>query len=178
MARLPYLSPEDLPDAQRSLLDRPVNYYRALAHHPDALGAFSQLAAWLRWRSLLDHRLRELVTLQVALTTGCRYEVAHHVQLAEDFGVDPGEIRAVLHGDAVAWDTVTGAALRIARDITRDTTMVDADWQLVIGRLGIKRALEVLLTTTYYNHVMRAVQVLEIDLETEFEQALRRYDEP
>ncbi|MDF1721238.1 MAG: hypothetical protein P1U65_11235 [Minwuia sp.] len=65
MARVRYLTKDDLADADKSLLDRDINLFRAFAHNPKAARAFSHLGGHIRFGSDLDGRLRELAILQV-----------------------------------------------------------------------------------------------------------------
>jgi alkylhydroperoxidase family enzyme len=68
MARVPYLNPEDLPEAERGIFDRlerergrPFgNIFRTLAHTPNVLDAFLSLGTQLRNGTQLDPKLREL----------------------------------------------------------------------------------------------------------------------
>ena len=42
MARLPLLNVEDLPEADRDVLERPINLYRLLAHLPELARRYRQ----------------------------------------------------------------------------------------------------------------------------------------
>jgi hypothetical protein len=59
MARVPDLSVEDLAEADRDLLKRPIALHKALTNSPKAARAFSGLGQFIRYGSRLDPRLRE-----------------------------------------------------------------------------------------------------------------------
>jgi hypothetical protein len=63
MARVPYLDASDLPPEHRDILARPIALNRAMANSPNAARAFAVPAMYIRDRSRLDPRLRELAIL-------------------------------------------------------------------------------------------------------------------
>ena len=83
MARLPYL------------LNRDINLHRLLAHSPDALRAFSSLGYFIRRKSRLEPRLREMAILQVGYLERSAYEYSHHIEIGRHFGVSDDDIRAI-----------------------------------------------------------------------------------
>ena len=76
MARLPYRNKSDLAPEDQDLLARDANIFRALAHSPNALRAFHRLGGFIRFKSRLDPRLRELAILQVGYLTRAPYELS------------------------------------------------------------------------------------------------------
>ena len=60
MARVPYLDKSDLAPEDQVLLKRNITLHRALAHSPNGLRAFGGLGEFIRHKSRLDPRLREL----------------------------------------------------------------------------------------------------------------------
>ena len=95
MARVPYLNQSDLPPEHQDLLSRPIALNRAMANSPNAARAMTGLAMYIRHKSKLDPRLRELAILQVGYLAKSPYEYSHHVKLGREFGVSDDEIRAV-----------------------------------------------------------------------------------
>src|SRR6185503_4221667 len=65
LARVPYLDQQDLAAEHRDLLKRSVNIVRALANSPNGLREFSALSNFIRFKSRLDPRLRELAVSDV-----------------------------------------------------------------------------------------------------------------
>ncbi|MFC7540094.1 hypothetical protein ACFQU2_12365 [Siccirubricoccus deserti] len=65
MARVPYLSQADLKPEDQPLLARDISLHKALVNNPGAARAFSGLGGYIRHKSVLNPRLRELAILQV-----------------------------------------------------------------------------------------------------------------
>jgi len=128
MARLPYLDKSDLSVENQDLLARNINLVRALVHSPNGARAFGALAAFIRFKSRLDPRLREMAILQVGYLTRSPYEYSHHVKLGREFGVSDDDLRAIAEetaGRPTALDSLAKAVLRAAREMTRDLAVSD-----------------------------------------------------
>jgi AhpD family alkylhydroperoxidase len=107
MARLPYVTSEQLPESERGLFDdileqfgRVNNIFRVVAHRPPLLRHFLQFGVGLRRVTQLDLVLRELAILAVGRLAQCTYEVVHHSALAQRLGVRPEQIARL-----AAWES-------------------------------------------------------------------------
>lgn len=181
MARVPYVNKEDLPEEQRHLIGRPINLLRALANNPDAMQAFSGIGMWIRHEAPLDPRLRELAILQVGYATGSGYEFSHHVEIGQNFGVTEADIEAMIaesKGEESALPALDRAVLRAARDLTIDVQLADETWQELEEGLGRERLLELILVISYYNHAVRVLSALQVDVEEEWAAPLAKYSPP
>src|SRR5580700_9607485 len=139
MARVPYLEPADLAEADRDLLKRPITLFKALVNSPNAARAFHGLGDYIRYGSKLDMRLRELAILQVGWLARSPYEWSHHVKLGLDFGVSEADIHALIDdtaGKPTALDTLTRTVLRAAREMTLDGAMADGTFAELQQALG------------------------------------------
>ena len=65
MARLPYLEPDQVAPEYRDMLKRNTNLHKLLVNSPDMAKAFNGIGNFIRFKSKLDPRLRELAILQV-----------------------------------------------------------------------------------------------------------------
>jgi alkylhydroperoxidase/carboxymuconolactone decarboxylase family protein YurZ len=122
MARLPYLNPSDLAPENQDLLKRPINLYRVMSHNPDAQRAQSAVGSYIRFKTKLDPRLRELAILQVGYVSNSAYEWSHHAKIAQDFGATKEDIRAVAEetaGRDTHLEPLAKAVLRAAREIAQ-----------------------------------------------------------
>jgi alkylhydroperoxidase family enzyme len=95
MARVPYLDKSDLPPELQDILNRPIALNRAMANSPHAARAFGVPAMYIRHKSKLDPRLREMAILQVGYLAKSPYEYSHHVKIGREFGVTDDDIRAI-----------------------------------------------------------------------------------
>src|ERR1051325_7106600 len=96
MARVPYLQQSDLPPEHQDILARPIALNRAMANSPNAARAMTGLAMYIRHKSKLDPRLREMAILQVGYLARSPYEYSHHIKIGRDFGVGGDDIRAMI----------------------------------------------------------------------------------
>src|ERR1700754_4614832 len=181
MALVPYLSESDLAEADRPLLARPINLFRALANSPDGLRPFSVLGQWIRPGCELDPRLRELAILQVGHLTASPYEFSHHVKIGHDFGVTDEDITAL--GAATAGrehglGEVETAVLAAAREITADGRMAEGTWAALQEHLGRARLVDLVIVIAFYNAVVRILATLQIDVEPDYQRYLQEFPLP
>ncbi|HVA78337.1 MAG TPA: carboxymuconolactone decarboxylase family protein, partial [Candidatus Binataceae bacterium] len=102
-ARVPYLSREDLSEADREIYDNLVrergtpvgNIFRTLANTPGLLRRFLALGGELRNRTAIDPKLRELAILTVGRITDAQYEFTHHWNLALRAGLTHDKLNAL-----------------------------------------------------------------------------------
>ena len=123
MARVPYLTKDDLAPEHQDLLARDINSTRALIHSPNALRAFRGLGSFIRYGSKLDPRLRELAILQVGWLARSPYEWSHHVKIGYDFGVSDDDIRALIdetEGRTEQLEPLAKTVLKAAREMTKE----------------------------------------------------------
>lgn len=181
MARVPYLEQSDLPPEHRDLLARPIALNRAMANNPEASRAMSGLAMYIRNKSKLDPRLRELAILQVGYLAKSPYEYSHHVKIGREFGVTDDDIRAIgeeTAGRPSRLDPLSKAVLRGAREMTRDLAMSDETFAELERALGREKLIDLVMSIAFYNGVVRLLATLQIDVEPEYEKYLEEHPLP
>lgn len=181
MARVPYLDPADLTPANRDLLARNVNIYRAMVHSPDATRSFLDLARHIRYHSRLDARLRELAILQVGYVYRSPYEYSHHVKIAREFGVSDEEIRAVAletQGRPTSLPPLAKAVLRAAREMSAQPDLSEPTFAELKQALDNEQLVDLLLTISFYCAVVRFLGAMQIDVEDDYQQYLREFPLP
>ena len=95
MARLPYLEPDQVAPEYRDMLKRNTNLHKLLVNSPDMARAFNGIGNFIRFKSKLDPRLRELAILQVGWLEKSEYEFTHHVKIGKEFGVTDEDIQGI-----------------------------------------------------------------------------------
>src|SRR5258708_13956914 len=85
MARLPYLEADQVAPEYRDMLKRNTNLHKLLANSPDMARAFNGVGGFIRFKSKLDPRLRELAILQVGCMDRSDDEFTHHVKIVKEF---------------------------------------------------------------------------------------------
>lgn len=181
MARVPYLDPEDLAEADREILARPISLYRVLAHSPDGARAFHGLGGWIRFKCELDPRLRELAILQVGYLARSPYEWSHHVKIGYDFGVSDGDIEALIaetEGRDSGLPAIDRLVLKGAREMTADGAMSKRTFDALHEHLGHKGMVDLCIVISFYNAVVRFLGSMEMDVETDYQPYLDKYPLP
>jgi len=181
MARVPYREKADLAPADQELLARNINLFRALVNSPAAARACSVLGGFIRHRSKLDPRLRELAILQVGWLARSPYEWSHHVKIGGDFGVSDEDIRALIDEDAgkpTGLDETTRLVLRGAREMTERGAMEAATFGALQRQLGNECVVDLTVTIGFYNAVVRVLATLAIDVEPDYQVFLDRFPLP
>jgi alkylhydroperoxidase family enzyme len=182
MARLPLVPPDpDDPvvaqafDAFRQEKRAPIALYRALAHAPQMLRAYSVLARGLRYEATTDRALRELVILRTARLVDSTYEWAHHVPMAAAAGVRDDQIRAVRDWrESDAFDERERIVLRCVDEIDR-LAVTDASFAALVDELNPEGAVEIMLLASFYQSVARMIQALALEVEPEYERYLESW---
>ncbi len=180
MARLPLLNVEDLPEADRDVLERPINLYRLLAHLPELARRYRQLGRWLRFESTLDQSLKELVILQVGVLTASPYETSHHVHLAREAGLSDEDIAAIgaeTRGEPSGLGEREKTLLRAARELTADIRISDATWTALGQWFSDTERLEFAVMISFYNMTIRIAGAVNLDIEDDYLQYLSFFPE-
>ena len=178
MARLPYLEADQVAPEYRDMLSRNTNLHKLLVNSPDMARAFSGLGGYIRHKSKLDPRLRELAILQVGWLARSPYEWSHHVKIGHDFGVTDDDIRALIDdtsGKPTQLDAMAKSVLLAAREMTRDGAMSADTFATLHSALGNELVVDLTVTIAFYNAVVRVLATLQIDVEEDYMPYLRQF---
>jgi len=181
MARLPYIEKADLPPENQDLLKREITLYKQLVNSPNALRAFQGLGQFIRYKSTLDTRLRELAILQVGWLARSPYEWSHHIKLGYEFGVSDADIQALIDdtaGKATALGAIERLVLLAAREATNDGAVSHATFEALRKHLSNEHMIDLVMTIAFYNAVVRVLASLEIDVEPDYQKYLEKYPFP
>lgn len=181
MARLPYLNPSDLAPENQDLLKRPINLFRAMTHSPNGARAFSGLGHFIRFKSRLEPRLREMAILQVGYLTRSVYEYTHHIKIGRDFGVTDDDIRAIAAetaGRPSTLDALTCTVLKAAREMTQGLAASDTTFEALRQALDTEQLTDLVLVISFYNAVVRFLATMQIDNEPEYQALLAQFPLP
>jgi alkylhydroperoxidase family enzyme len=181
MARLPYLDKSDLSPENQDLLARNINLVRALVHSPNGARVFGSLGNFIRFKSRLDPRLREMAILQVGYLTRAPYEYSHHIKLGRDFGVSDDDIRAIAEetaGRSTKLDPLARLVIRAAREMTLDMAVSDEAFNALRAHLDNERLIDLMITIAFYNGVVRLLGTLGIEVEDDYRGYLDEFPLP
>jgi alkylhydroperoxidase family enzyme len=181
MARVPYLSQADLKPEDQPLLARDISLHKALVNNPGAARAFSGLGGYIRHKSVLNPRLRELAILQVGWLARSPYEWSHHVKIGYDFGVTDDDIVALIaetQGEATALDATARLVLKAAREIHAGPGVGYETFAALRAALDTESIIDLVVTASFYCAVVRLLASLEIDVEESYMPYLKKYPFP
>ncbi len=174
MARLPYLTRDDLPEADREIYDRfvqdrgsePGHVHRIVANAPNLLRRFLGLANELRNGTQLDPRLRELALMTVGRITGAEYEFTHHWNISLKVGVRREQLERLAEFEtAPVFNDHERAVMRYAAEATTNVKVGDATFDALRGFLDNRRIMELAMNVAFYNAVARILVPMGVELE-------------
>jgi alkylhydroperoxidase family enzyme len=174
MARLPYVSREDLSAEERQVFDEherdrgapPGHIHRAIANAPNLLRRFSGLALELRNHTQLDPRLRELALMTVGRIAGAEYEFVHHWNIALGVGVRRDQLEQLADFErSAAFDQHERAVMRYAAEVTANIKVSDATFDALREFLDNRRIMELAMNVAFYNAVVRIIVPIGVELE-------------
>jgi len=178
MARLPYLEADQVAPEYRDMLARNTNLHKLLVNSPDMARAFNGLGGYIRFKSKLDPRLRELAILQVGWLEKSEYEFTHHVKIGKEFGVTDADIQALIDetaGKPSKLEPLARAILKGGREMTRDLAMSDATFAEIRKDLSDEHMTDLVLTIAFYCAVVRVLATMKIDNEPQYKEVLKQY---
>ena len=181
MARLPYLEPDQVAPEYRDMLKRNTNLHKLLVNSPDMARAFNGMGNFIRHKSKLDPRLRELAILQVGWMEKSEYEFTHHVKIGKEFGVTDADIRALMDetaGKTSKLEPLARAILKGAREMVKDLGMSDATFAEIKKDLSNEHMTDLVLTIAFYCAVVRVLATMKIDNEPYYKEVLQQYPIP
>lgn len=173
MARVPYVTRNDLSEGQRAIYDEIAglrnttvlgNGFHALLNSPEAAQQVSALGAYLRFRSVLPALLRELTILAVASELACEYEWRYHAPLASRSGASE-EVIAAIQAGRVPEGLAPGetAAVRYAQELLRNRRVAPETFAAAQSALGNSGVVELTLAVGYYSMLALAFHALEVE---------------
>jgi uncharacterized peroxidase-related enzyme len=184
VARLPYLSRDQLPEHEPRLFDdiqerfgRLNNIFRILAHQLLLLRHVIDCGLALRHETRLDPVLRELAILTVGRLTHCDYESTHHRALAARLGVRADQLERLEAWEPdPAFNKHERAVIRYAAEATQQITVASQTFDALQGFLDAQQILELVLNVAFYNMVVRVLVPLEVELESDAHENRYRLD--
>ncbi len=179
MARVALLSKDDLAEADRDILDRPINLHRVLANAPVLGKPWMALGNAMRYDMALDGRLREMAILEVGYLYGARYEISHHLKIGFGAGLTEDDVEGVRHEarglSSKELGDVELLVLGATREIALDVDLPQTTWDRLVAALGETETVELCVVISYYSGVVRLLTALDVDVEEEYASLLDRF---
>ena len=178
MARLPYLEPDQVAPEYRDMLKRNTNLHKLLVNSPGMGKSFNDVGNYIRFKSKLDPRLRELAILQVGWLEKSEYEFTHHVKIGKEFGVTDEDIAAIMaetEGKPSNLEPLAREILKGAREMVRQLAMSEATFAEIKKHLSAEQMVDLVLTIAFYCAVVRVLATMKIDNEPYYKEVLGQY---
>jgi alkylhydroperoxidase family enzyme len=173
-ARVPYVTRNDLPEADREIFDQfikergsePGHIHRAVANAPNLLRRFLGLANELRNGTQLDPKLRELALMTVGRLTNAEYEFTHHWNISLKAGIKREQLEQLASFEtAPVFNDQERAVMRYAAEATTSIKVSDATFNALRSFLDTRRITELVMNVAFYNAVVRVLVPLGVELE-------------
>ena len=158
--RLPPLARESMTDAQKNAADRfaaargqqPFGPFVPLLRSPELMLAAQSVGDYLRYKSPVTPRIREMVILLACRVWGQDYEWAIHYPLAMEAGLRRETVEAISTGRRpIGTDEEEDAAYELALEILHNKRVSDATWRRAVQAFGEAGVVDVLGITGYYS---------------------------
>jgi alkylhydroperoxidase family enzyme len=192
MSRVPYQKPlnngleknnrtANSPKERWNVEKDPIAINWALANSPKASKALLQLGDFIRFRSNLDPRLREMAILQVAYQSRSSYEWSHHIRISKDFGVTDADIKSLIAestGTNSSLRTSEKALLLAARECVDTQGISEETFKVLSAYLNTELLIDLVLTITTYCAIAKLIYSLDINVEPNYQQYLELFPLP
>jgi alkylhydroperoxidase family enzyme len=178
MARLPYATREDTPQAHQAAYDRMINergggnIFLALANIPNLTNALLDFTKEMKVGAVVEQRLRELSILTVGHVSECPYEFDHHWNNALKAGLRRAQMEQLSNADSSPeYDEQERAIVRYAREVTLTGDASEQTWANLRRYLPPREAMDIVMSVAWYNAVIRILKPLRIEIEPTFVKA-------
>ncbi len=178
MARVPMLNAEsgvapEIRDVLNSVeamgLERFMNQFAALAHHPALAKAFHGVMQAYYFESVVAKKYLELAILMVSRLNRCNYCVVHHTPPAMSEGISAGQLDAIENGtwrESGLFDPVESAVLRFAEQMNiRKGRVDDSLYEELEKHFNRKQIVELTVRIGMCEFFNRFNEALQLDIE-------------
>lgn len=143
----------------------PNNFYRFMAHRPEAMQSFMGLYKNVMGPGVLDRRLKEMVYLAVSCVNECNYCSSHHIKGARAAGLTENEINEIQRENNQHFNPKEQAALHYARELTRTADVEENTRYTVMELFSTEQVVELTMIVCLANFTNRFNNSLETSVE-------------
>lgn len=168
MSILPLLNVEDLSPEHRDLVKSRMNLHRTMVHSPETSRWSQGVGGYLRYKSTLDGRLRELGILQVACISGSEYEYAQHLRIGREFGLTDTDLAAAAletAGENSGLEPLARLVMRAAREMAVGHKADAGTMRALAAVLSAEHLVDLVFTLAFYVGFGRLTGSFELEVE-------------
>jgi alkylhydroperoxidase family enzyme len=116
--------------------------YRTFAHHPKLYVPRQILSEYIRTKSTLSPRVREMLILRIGWRCRSAYEWAAHAPAGRRGGLSDDQIRMLARSGYEGWSAADAAIVRAADELFTDDTISDSTWKALDDQFDDRQLLE------------------------------------
>ena len=139
--------------------------YRTFARHPKLYPPRQILSEYIRTKSTLSPRVREMLILRIGWRCRSAYEWAAHAPAGRRAGLTDDQIRMLARSGYEGWSAADAAIVRAADELFTDDTISDATWKALDDQFDDRQLLDVLITTGGYRMVSMVLNTFGVAAE-------------
>ena len=166
----PVVLAEAAPDI-RAMLDPSASgrdiaaVYRTFARHPKLYPPRQILSEYIRTKSTLSPRVREMLILRIGWRCRSAYEWAAHAPAGRRAGLTDDHVRMLARAGYEGWNAADAAIVRAADELFTDDRISDATWKELDEQFDERQLLDVLITTGGYRMVSMVLNTFGVPAE-------------
>ena len=139
--------------------------YRTFARHPKLYAPRQILSEYIRTKSTLSPRVREMLILRIGWRCRSAYEWAAHAPAGRRAGLTNDQIRMLAKSGYEGWTAADAAIVRAADELFDDDAIADATWKALDEQFDERQLLDVLITTGGYRMVSMVLNTFGVPAE-------------
>ena len=182
--RMPAIPTEKMSDAQRQAVDEfeagrgspPFGPFIPLLRSPEVMLRTKALGDYLRFKSILPAKLRELAILATAREWSQQFEWNLHAPIALKAGLSPDLVKSLAQGvHPVGMTEDEGIVYEFCVELHRRKTVKDAIYNKARAKLGEQGVIELVSLNGYYTFLAMVLNVARTPSQSEGEPDLLLY---
>jgi alkylhydroperoxidase family enzyme len=139
--------------------------YRTFARHPALYVPRQILSEYIRTKSTLSPRVREMLILRIGWRCQSAYEWAAHAPAGRRAGLTDEDIRMLARSGYAGWSSADAAIVRAADELFDDDVISDGTWKALDDQFDERQLLDVLITTGGYRMVSMVLNTFGVPAE-------------
>ena len=139
--------------------------YRTFAQHPKLYPPRQILSEYIRTKSTLSPRVREMLILRIGWRCRSAYEWAAHAPAGRRAGLTDDQVRMLARSGYEGWNAADAAIVRAADELFADDAISDATWKTLDDQFDERQLLDVLITTGGYRMVSMVLNTFGVPAE-------------
>lgn len=169
MARIDYVEPARASERVNDLLDKlqHKNIFRMLGHSERHFETYVRMGNAIRFKGVLDPKLREIAITRTGILCASEYEVVAHKRIARSVGVSDDKVDALEAGaDSDVFDEIEKAVLRFTDDMVQNNRPGDDTFAPLAEALGPAELIELNLAIGFYIMTSKFLRTFDVDMQT------------